>query len=451
MRFVILGGGPAGLQAATVAARLGVEVVLVEREQVGGSAHLRDCIPSKTMIATGDALSGLGRLGGMGLTGLRATVDLAALARRVGEVGRTLEEAATELLDRQGVELVVGSGRLDGPHDVVVDTANGQRRFPADAVLIATGSTPRVPAWARPDGERLLTTRHAYPPAELPRHLAVIGSGVTGVEFVHMFRSLGSEVTLIVSRQHVLPDKDPEVAAALEDDFVARDVRLLKGARATAVERTDQGVVVVCDDGRSVHASHALLAVGSIPNTADLGLEGAGVTVEPDGFIPVNRHCQTSVAHIYAAGDVCGRLLLASVASTQGRKIAEHVAIGHTVAHRHLDYEHAPSAIFTDPQIAEVGIAEAKAFAEGRKVRVTKVPFASTAKSLIDNDTRGFVKIISDPATGVLLGGAVVGDSAAELISVIALAVTAELKVSDLAEAIFVHPALAEALAEAAE
>ncbi len=451
MRFVILGSGPAGLQAATHGARLGVEVVLVESEQLGGSAHLRDCIPSKTMIATGDALSSLGRLGGMGLGGLEATLDLPALARRVADVEKHLESSATDLLTRQGVQVVVGQGRLHGPHEVVVATVDGERAFVADAVLVATGSHPRVPAWARPDGERVLVTRDAYPPRELPRHLAVIGSGVTGVEFVHMFNALGSEVTLVVSRQHVLPHKDPEVAAALEDDFVARGVHLLKGARATAVGVVEDGVLVACDDGRSVRASHALLAVGSVPNTEDLGLEEAGVVMEADGFIPVNRHCQTNVPHIYAAGDVCGRLLLASVAAMQGRKVAEHVVMGHTAAHRHLDYDHAPSAVFTDPQIADVGLAEANAFAEGRKVRVTKVPFASSAKSLIDNDTRGFVKIISDPATGVLLGGSVVGQSAAELISVIALAVTAELKVSDLAEAIFVHPALAEALAEAAE
>ncbi len=172
---------------------------------------------------------------------------------------------------------------------------------------------------------------------------------------------------------------------------------------------------------------------------------------DPAGYVPVNHHCQTNVPHIYAAGDLSGKLPLASVASMQGRKIAEHIAIGHSVAHRHLNYDRAPSAIFTEPEIADVGVAEAEAFSEGRKIRVTKVPFASTAKALINNDTRGFVKIISDPATGVVLGGSIVGESAAELISIIALAVTAELRVADIAESMLVHPALAEALADAAE
>lgn len=451
MRFVIIGGGPAGIQAATHAARLGVDVVLIERDLVGGSAHLLDCIPSKTMIATGGALSDLGRMGGMGLADAKAHLDLEALTARVASIEQRLEAATTELLDRQGVLLVRGAGRMAGPNLVTADTDQGERSFHADAVLLSTGSRPRVPEWAEPDGDRVLITRDAYPPKTLPEHLAVVGSGVTGVEFVHMFRSLGSEVTLIVSRQHVLPNKDPEVAAALEDNFLRRGVHLLKGARAESFARTPEGVRVHCDDGRHVEASHVLLAVGAVPNTVGLNLEAAGVNVDDGGYVQVNHHCQTNVGHIYASGDVSGKLPLASVASMQGRKVAEHIAIGHSVAHRHLNYDRAPSAIFTEPEIADVGLAEAEAFAEGRKIRVTKVPFASTAKALINNDPRGFVKIISDPATGVILGGSIVGEAAAELISIIALAVTAELRVGDIAESMFVHPALAEALADAAE
>jgi dihydrolipoamide dehydrogenase len=285
----------------------------------------------------------------------------------------------------------------------------------------------------------------------MPTHLVVIGSGVTGVEFVHMFSSFGCEVTLIVSRQQVLPQKDPEVAAVLEDDFLRRGVHLLKGARAEAIDLKDDSVVVRCDDGRQVTGSHALLAIGAVPNSDGLGLETAGVEVDRGGYIPINQHCVTNVGHIYAAGDLSGKLPLASVASMQGRKVAEHVMGGHTRAHRHLDYDKAASAIFTDPEIADVGLAEADAFAEGRKIRVTKVPFSASAKALINDDPRGFVKILSDPATGVVLGGSIVGSHAAELISVLALAVTAGLRVNDIVESLLVHPALSEALAEAAE
>ena len=451
VRFVIIGGGPAGLQAATHAARFGAEVTLVERDIVGGSANLWDCIPSKAMIATGGVVSITRRAHAMGLMSIDAAVDLEALRERMGEIEDHLAASYTDLLRSQGVRVIEGMARLKGPHEVVAETAGGVEELEADAVLLSTGSRPRVPEWAQPDGQRVLTTRQAYPPPKLPEHLVVVGSGVTGVEFVHMFRSFGAKVTLIVSRQQVLPQKDPEVAAALEEDFLRSGVALLKGAKATAVDRGDGGVAVHCDDGRIARGSHALLAVGSIPNSEALGLEEAGVEADAHGYVTVNHHCQSNVRHIYAAGDLSGKLPLASVAWTQGRKVAEHVMGLHTRQHRHLDYDKVASAVFTEPEIADVGLPEAEAFALGRKIRVTKVPFAFNARALIDGDPRGFVKILSDPYTGVVLGGSIVGRGAAELISVLALAVTADLKVSDIVESLMVHPALAEAVAEAAE
>ncbi len=449
-QFVIIGGGPAGNTAATYAARFGAEVTLVERDVVGGAAHLWDCIPSKAMIATGAALSFVGRSEGMGLDAGVATVDLESLGARLRSIEARLERTVTGMFESQHVRLIRGTATLVGPNRVVVETTDGTEELRADTIVLATGSRPRVPEWAVVDGDRILTTRDAYPPKEMPTHLAVIGSGVTGVEFVHMFKSFGCEVTLVVSRQQVLPTKDPEVAAALEADFLRRGVRLLKGARATAIERVGDGVRVNCDDGRVVEASHAVLAIGSVPNTEGLGLEAAGVTVV-DGYVQVDHNCRSSVPHIYAAGDVSGKLPLSSVASMQGRKIAEHAMGMHSRAHRHIDYDKAASAIFTDPEIADVGLAEADAFAEGRKIRVTKVPFSVSAKALINDDPRGFVKIISDPATGVVLGGSIVGGQAAELISVLAVAVSNGLTVQDIHESLLVHPTLAEALSEAAE
>jgi dihydrolipoamide dehydrogenase len=457
-RFVIIGGGPAGNTAATHAARLGAEVTVVERDVIGGAAHLWDCIPSKTMIATGGAMAFTRRLQGMGLEEQVAEVDVEALTERIESIKTRLQRSTTNLLASQGVNLVHGSARFLSPHEIEVTSTDDEgnvsvRIIEADAVLVATGSRPRIPEWCHPDGERVLTTRDCYPPKVFPEHVTVVGSGVTGVEFVHMFASFGSKVTLVVSRQQVLPSKDPEVAAVLEDDFLKRGVQLLKGARAVAIERNPDGtdgVEVRCDDGRVVRSTHAVLAIGSVPNTDGLGLDAAGVQTD-GGYVTINRHCQSNVPHIYAAGDMSGKLPLSSVASMQGRKVAEHVMGLQKVAHRHLDYDKAASAIFTEPEIADVGLAEADAFAAGRKIRVTKVPFSSTPKALINNDWRGFVKIISDPATGVVLGGSIVGRHAAELISVIALAVTANLKVTDIVESLLVHPAISEALAEAAE
>ncbi len=450
-RLVIIGGGPAGNAAATLAARRGVDVVVVEREIIGGAAHLLDCVPSKTMIATGGAMSFTESLSGMGLSDRDAEVDVQALTDRVEGIKNRLSSDMTSLLQSQGVTIVRGTARLVDRNTVAVDAADGSTQtFEADDILISTGSRPRIPAFVEPDGDRILTTRDCYPPRVFPESVTIIGSGVTGVEFAHMFASFGARVTLVASRQQVLPGKDPEVAAVLEETFLARGVRLFKGARATAIERTDTGVRVVCDDGRVSETTHAVLAIGSLPNTEGLGLEEVGVEMD-NGYIVINRHCQSSIDNIYAAGDVSGKLPLSSVASMQGRKVAEQVVGGPRGPHRHLDYDKAASAIFTEPEIADVGLAEAEAFASGRKIRVTKVPFATTAKALINNDSRGFVKIISDPATGEVLGGSIVGRHAAELISVIALAVTANLKVTDIEESLLVHPALAEALSEAAD
>jgi pyruvate/2-oxoglutarate dehydrogenase complex dihydrolipoamide dehydrogenase (E3) component len=451
VRLVILGGGPAGNQAATNAARLGAQVTLVERDVVGGAAHLWDCIPSKAMIATGAAMSFVEQAGGMGLTHLDAALDVDGLKRRIIGIEDRLRGSIESLLADQGVRQLRGTGRLTGPRSVAVDTTGGTEELDADAILVATGSRPRIPDWCRPDGDRILTTRQAYPPPAMPEHLVVIGSGVTGVEFVHMFASFGSKVTLVVSRQQVLPQKDPEVAAALEEEFLRRGVRLLIGARAVGIDREGDQVAVRCDDGRVARGSHVLLAIGSVPNSDGLGLEAAGVEVDSRGYVPVNQHCQTNLAHIYAAGDVSGRLPLSSVAAMQGRKIADHVMGLQAREHRHVDYDKAPQAVFTEPEIAEVGVAESEAFASGRKIRVTKVPFSASAKALINHETRGFVKIVSDPATGIVLGGSIVGRHAAELISVIALAVNCNLRVVDVVDSLLVHPSLAEVLSEAAE
>ncbi len=430
---------------------MGAEVTVIEREVIGGAAHLWDCIPSKTMIATGGAIAYARRLDLMGLENSDADVDVAALNERIESIKNRMSNNIADILQSQGVRMLRGTGRFVSPNVIEVEGVDGTEIVEFDSALVSTGSKPRIPEWCQPDRDRILTTRDCYPPTVFPESVTIIGSGVTGVEFVHMFSSFGANVTLVVSRQQVLPGKDPEVAAVLEHEFMQRGVKLVMGARAESIERTEDGVVVRCDDGRSVTSSHAVLAIGSVPNTDGIGLDAAGVEVDRGGYIDINRHCVTNVGHIYAAGDISGKLPLSSVASIQGRKVAEHLMGQHTRNNRHLDYDKAASAIFTEPEIADVGLAEAEAFSTGRKIRVTKVPFSSTAKAMINSDTRGFVKILSDPATGEVLGGSIVGRHAAELISVIAVAVTASLTVSDLVESILVHPALSEALSEAAD
>ncbi len=375
LRLVVVGGGPGGHAAATAASTLGADVVVVESDIVGGAAHLWDCIPSKAMVASSMRLSAIRGAARLGLSDPGSvSVDMTRLTAHLDHITASLALGATSMLDSQGVEIIKGRGRFTGPNEVTATTPDGERVLPFDIGLVSTGSGPWIPDWATIDGERIITTRHAYHLPELPEHIIVVGSGVTGVEMVHIFSSLGAKVTLLVSRHHVLPHRDAEVAAVLEDNFLERGVQLLKGSRASAVRRTDDGVEVDTEDGRTVAASHALLAVGSVPNTAGLGLEDIGVELDR-GFINVDAYQRTSVPHIYAAGDVTGQLPLSSVASMQGKKIARHL-MGHDVTP--IDYGKVTQAIFTEPEIASVGLEEVDAAAVGRKVRITKVPFAAS-------------------------------------------------------------------------
>ncbi len=447
-RFLVIGGGPAGHSAATVAATLGAQVTLVEDQIVGGAAHLWDCIPSKAMVSSSMRLSAIRSAERLGISDPGSvSLDMGRLAKHLDTITGTLGKGIVTMLESQGVEIIRGRGHLTGPHTAEAVTDDGVLPLEFDAALISTGSRPWEPPWAVVDGERILTTRHAYHLPELPKELIIVGSGVTGVEMVHIFSSLGSEVTLLVSRHHVLPHRDSEVAMVLEEDFLERGVKLLKGSRASNAVRTDEGVVVETEDGRRVTGTHCLLAVGSVPNSESLGLDGAGVETER-GYVTVDEFQRSSAPHIYAAGDVTGQMPLSSVATMQGKKIAHHL-MGRQVTP--LDYGKVTQAIFTEPEIASVGLEEVDAAAEGRKVRITKVPFAANPRALIQANPRGFAKVISDPATHVVLGGTVVGHHASELIAPIALAVTAKIRVDVLVETLMVHPSLVESISEAAE
>ncbi len=445
--LLIIGGGPAGTQAATTASSKGARVTIVEKDIVGGAAHLWDCIPSKTMAASALRHTSIRNAAKLGFVTDPGRVDPKVLAERIEVITGDINRNWVTLLQSQGVSIVEGTGRFISDHEAVVETATGERIIAFDKAMISTGSSPRVPDWAPVDGKRVLTTRDSYFLGEVPEHVVVIGSGVTGVEFTHIFESLGAKVSLVVSRQQILPHRDAEVAAVLEEDFLERGVRLVIGARAEGIDLDDAGVSVKCDDGRVIRGSHALLAVGSFPLSDGMGLESAGVETE-DGYVIVDEHQRSSIPHIYAAGDVTGQMPLSSVASMQGRKIASH-ALGLPVAP--IDYSKVAEAIFTEPEIASVGLVDVEAAAEGRKVRTTKVPFAANARSVLQHVTRGFVKLTSDPATGVVLGGTIVGHRASELIGVVALAVQARITDKTLVETLMVHPSMMEAISDAAE
>ena len=451
----MIGAGPGGYEAALVAAQLGARVTVVDPLGPGGSAVLTDCVPSKSLVATADVVSFGARTGPMGIlvdghvpSGRTLSVDLGVVNRRILALAEAQSVDIGEKLAREGVELLRGRGRLLGPTRVQVTLATGEvEERDADAVLVATGARPRLLPEAMPDGERILTWEHLYSLDDVPARLIVIGSGVTGAEFASAYHALGSEVVLISSRDRVLPGEDPDAALVIEEAFADRGLTVLPRSRARAVRRTAEGVVVELDGGETVEGTHALLAVGSLPNTEDLGLADAGVAVDDRGFIVVDRVSRTTARGVYAAGDCTGVLMLASVAAMQGRIAMRH-ALGDAVAP--LDQSHVSSTVFTTPEIATVGISQAEAdSAEGRALSVM-LPLSSNARAKMDQLRHGFVKLFCTPGSGTVVGGVVVAPRASELIHPISIAVDARLTVDQVASTFTVYPSLSGSIAEAA-
>jgi len=445
-RIVVVGGGPGGYEAALVAARLGAAVTVVDRDGLGGSAVLTDCVPSKTLIASADAAGAAGA-SGLGVALSEPRVDLGRINARVIELARQQSADIATRLGAAGVRVIRGRGKLDGPSAVTVVGEDGAERLSADAILIATGAHPRVLAEAPPDGERILTWTQVYDLRELPEHLIVVGSGVTGAEFADGYHRLGVRVTLVSSRDRVLPGEDADAAAVLEAAFTRRGMTVLSRSRAAGVARTGDGVQVTLTDGRVIEGSHCLMAVGSVPNTAGLGLAEAGVRCTDAGFVEVDRVSRTSARGVYAAGDCTGVLMLASVAAHQGRIAMQH-ALGDAV--RPLDLNTVAANVFTDPEIATVGWTQDQVERGDIPARTVTLPLAPNPRAKMQGVRDGFVKLYCRPGTGIVVGGVVVAPRASELIFPISLAVDAGLTVDQIAHAFTVYPSMTGSVAEAA-
>ena len=450
-----MGGGPGGYEAALVAAQLGAQVTLVDSDGIGGSAVLTDCVPSKAFISVGEILGAFRDSGQLGVRSdgrhpaqLDLGIDIIGVNDRILGLAAAQSRDIAARMQAEGVRLIAGRGRLDGPGAVIADQPDGaSERLEADLVLLATGASPRVLPAATPDGARILTWEQVYSLRELPGHLIVVGSGVTGAEFASAFNAVGAAVTLVSSRDHVLPGEDADAAAVLEEVFAARGVRVIPRARAVAARRDGDQVHVELADGRTITGSHCLLAVGSIPNTAELGLASAGVAVDDRGFITVDRVSRTSRRGIYAAGDCTGVLMLASVAAMQGR-IAMWHALGDAVAP--LDLARVSANVFTDPEIATVGVTQADIDAGRITAEVVTQPLATNARAKMGELTHGFVKLFCRPSTRIIVGGVVVAPRASELIHPVSVAVANRLTVDQVAGAFTVYPSLSGSVAEAA-
>jgi NAD(P)H dehydrogenase (quinone) len=454
-RIVIMGGGPAGYEAALVAAQHGADVTLVESDGLGGACVLYDCVPSKTFIASSGARSAYrdARQLGIQTKDEGVDVDVAAVHGRVKGLALAQSGDIRARVRREGVRTLAGTARFTDPapglaqHRIGVDLDDGGfEELPADVVVIATGATPRVLPGAQPDGKRIVTWRQLYDLPDLPQHLAVIGSGVTGVEFASAYTEMGVKVTLVSSRDRVLPHEDADAAAVLEDVFRQRGTEVVKHARAQRVEHTDSGVLIHLADGRQIDASHALMTVGSIPNTTGIGLERVGIETDERGYVPVDRVSRTGVPGVYAAGDCTGVLLLASVAAMQGR-IAMWHALGQGVAP--IKLKTVAANVFTHPEIATVGISQQAIDSGQVPARSVVLPLATNPRAKMEGLRSGFIKLFCRPATGVVVGGVVVAPNASELILSIALAVQNQITVEHLANTFSVYPSLSGSVTEA--
>lgn len=462
-RIVVLGGGPGGYEAALAGAQQGADVTLIERVGVGGSAVITDVVPSKSLIATAEASNSIREATDLGVqffvrgaTGKPArpevAINLAAVNKRLLGLARQQSEDMKAILIRAGVRLVQGQGRLDGTTGVIVSTAPGDSgtdfdRIDADTIVVSVGASPRILPTAMPDGERILTWTQLYNLKAVPEHLIVVGSGVTGAEFASAYRALGSQVTLISSRDQVLPGEDADAASVIEDVFKRNGMVLLSKSRAESVVRTDSGVVATLSDGRTVEGSHCLMAVGSVPNTAGIGLEEAGVQVTESGHIRVNRVARTSVPNIYAAGDCTTGLPLASVASMSGRTAVFH-AMGDAVSP--IEVRNVAANIFTQPEIATVGWTQ-KQIEEGLvRGEIYKLPLSSNPRAKMMGIKDGFVKLFASVGSGAVIGGVIVAPKASELIFPLALAVEHRLTVDEVARAFPVYPSLTGSITDAA-
>jgi NAD(P)H dehydrogenase (quinone) len=449
-RVVILGGGPGGYEAALVAAQLGGSVTLVDRDGLGGSAVLTDCVPSKTLIATAEVMTEAAESGELGvdLGDGAVGVELGAVNTRVKGLAEAQSADIVTSVEKAGVQVVPGIGRLAPGDRVIVEAADGTTdELDADVALISTGARPRVLPDAQPDGERILTWEQVYDLDELPERLIVVGSGVTGAEFASAYNALGSDVVLVSSRDRVLPGEDADAAHVLEEVFARRGLTVMSKSRASTVRRDGDGVVVTLEDGRTVEGSHCLMAVGSVPNTEGIGLEECGVRLGKGGFIEVDRVSRTSARGVYAAGDCTGILMLASVAAMQGR-IAMWHALGDAVPP--LDIKQVSANVFTAPEIATVGWSQNAVDAGEINARAIKLPLATNPRAKMQGVHDGFVKLFCRPGTGIVVGGVVVAPRASELIHPIALAVKASLTVDQVAQTFTVYPSVSGSIAEAA-
>ena len=451
MKIAIIGGGPGGYVAAIKAAQMGAEVVLIEKEYIGGTCLNTGCIPTKVLLHSTEIYHQLmneAEALGLEMEGLK--VNWQNLLTRKELVATQLVEGVKNLLRIGKIEVIEGSAKFITSKSIEVSlAAGGSKRISFDKAIIATGSKSIVIPVPGHDLEGVITSREAMSLAEIPKSLCVIGGGVIGVEFANIYSNLGSQVTIIEMLPRLVANMDQEIVNSLEETLVDKGVKVYKSAKVLKIDRTDNGLQVTAqmsDDPFQVISEKVLMATGRKPMGDGLGLQEIGVKVER-GAIQVDKLFKTDVDNIYAIGDCTGGVQLAHVASASGLMVAE-LMMGERMT---MDFRTIPYCVYTNPELASVGLTEEDAITKGYRIKVGKFPMYGNGKSVITGNVRGMVKIIADEKTGEVLGIHIAGNSATELIASGAVAMRLEATVQELITTIYAHPTVGEAVHEAAE
>lgn len=451
MKIAIIGGGPGGYVAAIKAAQMGAEVVLIEKEYIGGTCLNTGCIPTKVLLHSTEIYHQLkNEAEALGLEVDDLKVNWQNLLTRKELVATQLVEGVKNLLRIGKIEVIEGSAKFITSKSIEVSlAAGGSKRISFDKAIIATGSKSIVIPVPGHDLEGVITSREAMSLAEIPKSLCVIGGGVIGVEFANIYSNLGSQVTIIEMLPRLVANMDQEIVNSLEETLVDKGVKVYKSAKVLKIDRTDNGLQVTAqmsDDTFQVISEKVLMATGRKPMGDGLGLQEIGVKVER-GAIQVDKLFKTDVDNIYAIGDCTGGVQLAHVASASGLMVAELI-MGERMT---MDFRTIPYCVYTNPELASVGLTEEDAITKGYRIKVGKFPMYGNGKSVITGNVRGLVKIVADEKTGEVLGLHIAGNSATELIASGAVAIRLEATVQELITTIYAHPTVGEAVHEAAE
>ena len=446
--LIVLGSGPGGYVAAIRAAQLGLKVAIVERENLGGICLNWGCIPTKALLRSAEIYHYMQHAGDYGLTAANISADIDAVVKRSRGVAKQLNQGVTHLMKKNKITVHMGDGKLTAANTLTVTKDGKSEELTAKNIILATGARARDLPFAPADGKRIWTYRHAMVPPEMPKKLLVIGSGAIGIEFASFYNDMGAEVTVVEMLDRIVPVEDADVSTFLEKALKKQGMTIMTGAGVQELKASATGVSakIKGKDGKVIASefTHCIVAIGIVPNTENIGLEALGVEMDR-GFLKTDPMCRTNVPGLWAIGDITAPPWLAHKASHEGVIAAEAIAGGHPHA---MDPKNIPGCTYCHPQVASVGMTEAKAKEAGYDVKVGNFPFLGNGKAIALGEAEGFIKTVFDAKTGELLGAHMVGAEVTELIQGYTIGKTAELVEADFMHTVFPHPTLSEMMHE---